>query len=275
MNNFKYLISDILLTGEESDDRTGVGTVSIFGTRLEWDLQKGFPATTTKKLAWKGVVSELIWFLSGSTNVEDLRKILHGEGSEKSTIWDANYENQAKALGYSEGELGPVYGQQFHHENQLNNFIEGLRTDPKSRRHIISLWNPSDLEDMALPPCHGLVIQAYVSKGNTLNIQWYQRSVDTFLGLPFNIASYALFTHILASILGMNVGKLTFVGGDTHIYKDHIEQCGEIMRRETYKLPTLAIPKFTSIEEVIATPISEFKLEGYEHHAALTGNMSV
>ena len=174
MKNYKNLVHEILLTGDISEDRTGVGTTSVFGTKLTWDLSEGFPAVTSKKLAWNAVTSELKWFLEGSTNVDRLREIQHGKGSTKPTIWDANYENQGVALGYSNGELGPVYGAQFHHENQLHNFIEGLKNNPNSRRHIISLWNPSDIDDMALPPCHGLVIQGNVREGK-LDIQWYQR----------------------------------------------------------------------------------------------------
>lgn len=275
MQNYKQLIHDILLTGETSMDRTGTGTISKFGSRLEWDLAKGFPATTTKTLAWKSVVSELLWFLSGSTNTNDLREILHGSRTEGRTIWDANFEHQAVNLGYLNGDLGPVYGAQFHHNNQLNNFIEGIKNNPKSRRHIISLWNTDDLKDMALPPCHGLVIQAFVSNDNKLSIQWYQRSVDSFLGLPFNIASYALFTHILASILGLGVGKLIYVGGDTHIYTNHVSQCEELLSRKPLPLPSLEMPSFSTIDEVIITPISSFKLTDYKSHGSIKADMAV
>ena len=253
MQNYKQLIHDILLTGEASMDRTGTGTISKFGSRLEWDLAKGFPATTTKTLAWKSVVSELLWFLSGSTNTNDLREILHGSRTEGKTIWDANFEHQAVNLGYLNGDLGPVYGAQFHHNNQLNNFIEGIKNNPKSRRHIISLWNTDDLKDMALPPCHGLVIQAFVS----------------------NIASYALFTHILASILGLGVGKLIYVGGDTHIYTNHVSQCEELLSRKPLPLPSLEMPSFSTIDEVIITPISSFKLTDYKSHGSIKADMAV
>jgi len=171
---YKNLIQNILECGETTEDRTGVGTISSFGTRLEFDLRKGFPATTLKRLAWKPLVAELLWFLEGSTSVDRLSEIQHGE-SGKPTIWTANYENQGKALGYTDGELGPVYGAQFHYEDQLNKFIEGLATNPSGRRHIISLWNPSELDNMALPPCHGLTIQGYINSDNELSIQWYQR----------------------------------------------------------------------------------------------------
>jgi|TARA_B110000908_G_scaffold158090_1_gene198857 thymidylate synthase len=275
MHNLKTLIHNVLLEGESRGDRTGTGTTSVFGTRLEWDLSKGFPATTCKRLAWKSVVSELLWFLRGSTNVHELREILHGPDTYKFTIWDANYENQGKALGYSGGELGPVYGKQFHHENQLGKFIEGIKTDPTSRRHLITLWNPSDIKDMALPPCHGIVIQANVGKNGTLDMQWYQRSVDSFLGLPFNIASYALFTHIIAKLTNLKVGKLIFVGGDTHIYNNHVDQCAEYISRTPLALPTLVMPDFTNLSEVQNASVHSFKLEGYESHGTIKADMSI
>jgi thymidylate synthase len=174
MKQYIDLVNQILLEGEKTTDRTGVGTKSIFSTRLEFDLRKSFPAVTCKKLFWKGVVAELLWFLSGSTNVYDLSLIQHGDPSVPN-IWTANYENQGKALGHRGGNLGPVYGEQFHNANQLNDFISRIKNDPHSRRHIISLWNPKELPNMALPPCHGLVIQAHVNSNNELSMQWYQR----------------------------------------------------------------------------------------------------
>lgn len=275
MKNLQRLVQDVTLTGSSSDDRTGVGTTSVFGTRLQWDLHRGFPATTCKKLAWKSVVSELLWFMEGSTNVDRLREILHGKDSNKSTIWDANYENQGKALGYSEGELGPVYGAQFHHENQLHNFIEQIKVNPNSRRHLITLWNPSDIPDMTLPPCHGIAIQANVNKDGTLDMQWYQRSVDIFLGLPFNIASYALFTHIIARLTGLTPGKLIFIGGDTHIYNNHVDQCEEYITRKPYKLPELIMPNFNTLEEVLSCSVSDFELLNYKSHGTIKAPMAI
>jgi thymidylate synthase len=275
MRNYLNILERVLKHGEPSDDRTGVGTLSCFGEVLDFDLTRSFPAPTTKTLAWKSVVSELKWFLSGSTNVNDLRQILHGSYTEGRTIWDDNYENQAKAMGYINGELGPVYGYQFHHENQLNNFIEGIKTNPKSRRHIITLWNPSDIEDMALPPCHGLVIQAYVSSDGYLDIQWYQRSVDVFLGLPFNIASYALFTHIIANICNLKPRRLRFVGGDVHIYKNHIEACKEQLSRQYRPAPTLYIPKHKDLDSYLMTPLNEFKLLNYNPHPTIKAPMAI
>jgi thymidylate synthase len=274
MKNYINLINEILLKGEQTEDRTGVGTTSIFGTRLEFDLRKGFPAVTTKKLFWEGVVAELLWFLEGSTNVYRLSEIQHGN-RDTPNIWTSNYNKQAVGMGYSGGELGPVYGEQFHNENQLNNFITGLRSNPSGRRHIISLWNPSEIDDMALPPCHGLAIQGFINANNELSIQWYQRSVDSFLGLPYNIASYALFTHIIAQIVGCNVGKLIFVGGDTHIYSNHTNQCGELVTRKPYDLPTLEIPSFTSLEDCLLYGVKDFKLVNYKHHESIRAPMAV
>ena len=274
MIQYQNLVNQVLLHGMQTSDRTGVGTTSIFGTRMEFDLQKGFPAVTTKKLAWKGVVAELLWFLSGSTNVYKLSEIQHGDPT-KPNIWSANYEKQAKDLGYSHGELGPVYGAQFHSHNQLQNFIQGLKDNPTSRRHIISLWNPSEIDDMALPPCHGLTIQGYINDQNELSLQWYQRSVDVFLGLPYNIASYALFTHILAQIVGCKVGKLIFVGGDTHVYNNHMVQCETLVSRQPRSLPTLEMPSFSTLSECLENGVTEFKLLDYNPHDAIPAPMAV
>lgn len=270
MKQYQELIHKILLDGDCSEDRTGVGTTSLFGTRMEFNLKEGFPALTTKRLAWKSVVGELMWFLEGSTNINRLNEIQN----TKRNIWTANYEKQAKDLGYTEGELGPVYGFQFHHENQLNNFIKGIQLNPDSRRHIISLWNPSDTEDMALPPCHGLTIQAYVQAGE-LSIQWYQRSVDSFLGLPFNIASYALFTHIIAKICNLKVGKLIFCGGDTHIYNNHTDQCGELLSRDPLRLPTLSMPNFRTLHQCLSFTPEDFKLNNYTPYPPIMAPMAV
>lgn len=275
MINYNDLVSQILTTGELRGDRTGVGTKSIFGTKLTWDLQAGFPATTCKRLAWKtGVVPELLWFLSGSTNVNDLREIIYGSRTEGTTIWDGNYNKQAVDLGYTDGNLGPIYGYQFYRGNQLNDFIHRIQTDPNSRRHIISLWNVTDIEASALPPCHGLVIQANV-RGAFLDMQWYQRSVDTFLGLPFNIASYALFTHIIASIVGLKPGKLTFLGGDTHLYTNSFDACKVMLSRTPKTLPILLMPTIRSLGEALSTNPQYFRLVDYDPHPAIRVKMAV
>ncbi|EPJ2511915.1 thymidylate synthase, partial [Salmonella enterica subsp. enterica serovar Bareilly] len=240
MKQYQYLINDILENGYETDDRTGTGTIALFGTKLRWDLSKGFPAVTTKKLAWKACIAELLWFMSGSTNVNDLRIRTHGSLIEGKTIWDDNYENQAKDLGYHSGELGPIYGKQwrdFGGVDQLVKTIDRIKALPNDRRQIVSAWNPAEINQMALPPCH-MFYQFNVRNGH-LDLQWYQRSVDVFLGLPFNIASYAALTHIVAKMCNLIPGDLVFSGGNTHIYSNHVEQCKEVLRREPKELCSL------------------------------------
>lgn len=185
MKSYQDLVRDILENGEDTMDRTGVGTRSVIGRVFQHDMSTGFPAVTTKRLAWKAVVGELLWFMQGFTNVESLRELTYGEGSDKRTIWDDNYENQAKALGYDNGYLGPVYGHQWRcfgqmWIDQLQNVVNEIKQNPSSRRLIVSAWNPEDLDKMALPPCH--VLYRFSVRGNKLNLTWYQRSVDTFLG---------------------------------------------------------------------------------------------
>ncbi|CAM1377002.1 MULTISPECIES: thymidylate synthase [Bacteria] len=183
MKQYQDLIKDIFENGYETDDRTGTGTIALFGTKLRWDLTKGFPAVTTKKLAWKACIAELIWFLSGSTNVNDLRLIQHDSLIQGKTVWDENYENQAKDLGYHSGELGPIYGKQwrdFGGVDQIIEVIDRIKKLPNDRRQIVSAWNPAELKYMALPPCH-MFYQFNVRNGY-LDLQWYQRSVDVFLG---------------------------------------------------------------------------------------------
>lgn len=183
MKQYQDLIKNILENGYETDDRTGTGTIALFGTKLRWDLTKGFPAVTTKKLAWNACISELLWFLSGSTNVNDLRQRTHGSLIAGKTIWDENYEKQAKDLGYHSGELGPIYGKQwrdFGGVDQIVEVIDRIKTFPNDRRQIVSAWNPAELKQMALPPCH-MFYQFNVRNGY-LDLQWYQRSVDVFLG---------------------------------------------------------------------------------------------
>ena len=183
MKQYQDLIKDIFENGYETDDRTGTGTIALFGTKLRWDLTKGFPAVTTKKLAWKACIAELIWFLSGSTNVNDLRLIQHDSLIQGKTVWDENYENQAKDLGYHSGELGPIYGKQwrdFGGVDQIIEVVDRIKKLPNDRRQIVSAWNPAELKYMSLPPCH-MFYQFNVRNGY-LDLQWYQRSVDVFLG---------------------------------------------------------------------------------------------
>lgn len=276
MQQYKEIIREILEEGIESTDRTGVGTYRIFGMQKRWDLSKGFPTTTTKKLFFKPCKHELQWFLSGSTNVETLREMTWGKDSDKNTIWDDNYNNQAKALGYTDGELGPVYGKQwrdFGGVDQIVNIINQIKNAPDSRRIIVSAWNPAEIDQMALPPCH-CFFQFVVIDGR-LSLQWYQRSVDVFLGLPFNIASYALLTHIIANICDLEVGDLVWTGGDCHIYKNALEQCREVLRREPLPLPTLEMPKVNSLLDLDQDFFDNVKLKDYVSHPAIHAQMAV
>lgn len=286
MKQYQDLIKDIFENGYETDDRTGTGTIALFGTKLRWDLSKGFPAVTTKKLAWKACIAELIWFLSGSTNVNDLRLIQHDSLIQGKTVWDENYENQAKDLGYHSGELGPIYGKQwrdFGGVDQIIEVIDRIKKLPNDRRQIVSAWNPAELKYMALPPCH-MFYQFNVRNGY-LDLQWYQRSVDVFLGLPFNIASYAALVHIVAKMCNLIPGDLIFSGGNTHIYMNHVEQCQEILRREPMDLCELQLKFPDEFDEwdtesqvfwlsQFAKP-HNFVLNNYVSHPPIKGKMAV
>ncbi|UZV41552.1 thymidylate synthase [Escherichia phage Ec_MI-02] len=286
MKQYQFLIKNILENGYETDDRTGTGTIALFGTKLRWDLTKGFPAVTTKKLAWKACIAELIWFLSGSTNVNDLRLIQHDSLIQGKTVWDENYENQAKDLGYHSGELGPIYGKQwrdFGGVDQIIEVVDRIKKLPNDRRQIVSAWNPAELKQMALPPCH-MFYQFNVRNGY-LDLQWYQRSVDVFLGLPFNIASYATLVHIVAKMCNLIPGDLIFSGGNTHIYMNHVEQCKEILRREPMDLCELQLKFPDEFDEwntesqvfwlsQFAKP-HDFVLNNYVSHPPIKGKMAV
>lgn len=282
-------LTEILNNGELRTDRTGTGTISMFGVQTRYDLQAGFPAVTTKRLAWRAVVAELLWFLEGSTDERRLAEIQFGtRDPDKKTIWTANADNQGVALGYTNNdarkELGPIYGYQWRHwgawstgsekVDQVAQLIDGLQTDPNSRRHILSAWNALDVPDMALPPCH-VMSQYYVSNGK-LSCQLYQRSADMFLGVPFNIASYALLTHIFAQITGLEVGEFVHTIGDAHIYSNHVDQVQEQLGRTPGTLPTLKMPKFASLDEllVMCKP-DEFELIGYNPQAPIKAPMAV
>ena len=284
MRNYQDLLNYILDCGSETVDRTGVGTIAVFGETLRWNLEKGFPATTCKELKFKGVVGELLWFLEGSTNVERLRALTWGPDSKKRTIWDDNYENQGKALGYNSGYLGPVYGKQwrdFAGVDQLKTLISGLQKDLETgvlgRRHIVSAWNPAELPKMALPPCH-VMFQCKLrdtNRGKVLDLLWFQRSVDSFLGLPYNIASYALLTHILAKIIGVKAGELVFMGGDVHIYSNHLDQVKLAIKNPNYTLPTLALPNIRSLEDLQNYSVEDFQLLNYKHCGFIKAPMAV
>jgi len=276
MKQWKKLIRHILRTGVMSEDRTGVGTMRVFGYQERFDLSKGFPAVTTKKLFFRPLKHELQWFLKGSTNVEELRRMTWGEDSTKRTIWDDNYENQAQALGYTDGELGPVYGKQwrdFGGVDQVAKIIDQIKNSPDSRRIIVSAWNPAEIDQMALPPCH-CFYQFTVIDGK-LNLLWYQRSVDVFLGLPFNIASYALLMHIIASICDLEVGELVFTGGDVHIYKNAISQCMQVLDRRAKKLPTLKMDKVNTLSDLTQDFFDSIELVNYHSHPALKAPMAI
>jgi thymidylate synthase len=299
MKQYLELLQDILDNGEVKDDRTGVGTYSVFGRHIRFDLRRGFPAVTTKKLAWKSCVGELLWFIEGSSDERRLAEITHGDSEGKITIWTPNalapyWKHKAKF----EGDLGRVYGVQWRHWNkyrtekdmgaahkggtrlavdqtevdQLANLIKGLTEDPNGRRHILSAWNVSELDQMALPPCH-VMSQFYVNKNKELSCHMYQRSVDVFLGLPFNIASYALLTHLLAHHCDLKVGELVISTGDTHIYKDHIEQVKEQLTRETYPLPTLMLN--ASKNSIFEMTMEDIHLENYQSHGPIKATMAV
>jgi thymidylate synthase len=275
MKNYQELLQTILNTGETRDDRTGVGTRSIFGSHLRFDLGSGFPAVTTKKLAWRACVGELIWFLEGSTNERRLAEITHGSTEGRVTIWTPNALGQGAKLGYTDGELGPVYGKQWRNfggVDQVAQLIDGLKNDPSSRRHIINAWNVPELEQMSLPPCH-VMSQFYVSQDSKLSCHMYQRSVDVFLGLPFNIASYALLTHMIAQVCDLGVGELVISTGDTHIYNNHIEQVREQLTRVPLLPPTLKLNP--EIRDINKFTMNDIELVGYQSYDAIRAPMAV
>lgn len=287
MQQYKDLIKDVLENGVDSDDRTGTGTKSVFGRQVKFDLQKGFPLVTVKEIFWKGVVVELMWLMRGETNI----KFLTDRGVN---VWN-DWANK-------DGDLGPVYGEQWRHwvktydgevstgfdglkgaEDQLTNVIERIKTNPNCRRLIVSAWNAGLIDQMALPPCHAF-FQFYV-RGGKLSCQLTQRSADLFLGVPFNIASYACLTHLIANECGLEASELIFSFGDLHIYNNHIPQCEELLLREPKKLPSLNISLDpgvlmdfvdNKVSELSFSDISHIiKLEGYKSHPALKGNISV
>jgi len=277
----------ILDNGEDVSDRTGVGTRTVFGYQMRFPLSHSeFPAVTTKRLAWRAVVGELLWFLEGSTDERRLAEITfeadRTEIWEKKTIWTANADAQGVALGYRNDdlykELGPVYGSQWRDFNnegfdQIRYIIRQLTTEPDSRRIILSAWNPNQLEEMALPPCHTLA-QFKVINGK-LSCQLYQRSADMFLGVPFNIASYSLLTHMLAQICRLELGEFVWTGGDCHIYQNHFDQVKQQLEREPMKGPTLDMPKFENIAELLETKPSDYKLVGYNPMDSIKAPMAV
>ena len=287
MKAYLDLLELILENGETKDDRTNTGTISSFGHQLAFDLKDGFPAVTTKSLAWKGVVSELLWFLEGSSDERRLAEIRYGKPrnelkdlSKYSTIWTDNADNQGKALGYINTEtikeLGPVYGSQWREWSgidQVKKRIIALQDNPDSRRHILSAWNVSEIDKMALPPCH-VMSQYYVNNG-VISCHMYQRSADMFLGVPFNIASYALLLSILANILNLKPGRFIHSFGDAHIYNNSIDQVKEQLQRDPKPLPKLRMPALNSLDDIKKYSIEDFVLDGYEHHPPIKAKMAI
>jgi thymidylate synthase len=302
---YSELLEHIIRFGVDKTDRTGTGTKSIFGWQIRHNMQNGFPALTTKKLAWKQVCSELLWFLTGQTNISFLLK-------HNNHIWDGDaYKNYAaktsldadeqltkeefiekvktdKDFAKQWGNLGPIYGKQwrkwesevveysgmkYEREpiDQIDNLVKELKTNPNSRRLMVSAWNVGQLDQMILPPCH-YGFQCYVRDGKYLSLMWNQRSVDTFLGLPFNIASYGLLLHILANECGMIPDELIGNLGDVHLYSNHIEQAKEQLSRTPYDLPTLKTE--VKIDGICCATPDDFILEGYQHHPTIKAPLS-
>jgi thymidylate synthase len=262
---FQYLnlLRDILDNGVRRDDRTGTGTLGVFGRQMRFDLSKGFPLLTTKKLHLRSIIVELLWFLRGETNIAWLK-------DNGCSIWDEWADEN--------GELGPVYGKQWRSWaapngesiDQIARLIEGLKNNPNSRRHIVSAWNPADIEDMALPPCHCL-FQFFVADGK-LSCQLYQRSADVFLGVPFNIASYALLTMMVAQVVGLEPGDFVHTLGDAHLYSNHIEQAELQLTRQPFDLPTMTV---AAKGDVFAFEPGDFVLTGYQAHPHIKASVAV
>ena len=279
------LLDEILTNGQEHIDRTNVGTISLFGEQIKCDMRKEFPIITTKKINFNAVAAELLWFLKGSANVNELRELTFGEensrNENKKTIWDANYDNQAKALGYTNGYLGPIYGKQWRDFNdsgldQIKNVINEAKENPSSRRLLVSAWNPLQIKDMALPPCHyGFQLNI---DDEFIDLSWTQRSVDCVLGLPFNITSYAILLSIFARILDKTPRFLVGQLGNVHIYNNHIENAKIQLEREPFSTEntTLQInPKLKTLEDFENATIDDFIIVNYRHHPALKAPMAV
>ena len=264
MKTYLDLLHHVLTTGTKKSDRTGTGTLSCFGYQMRFDLSDGFPLLTTKKLHTRSIFAELLWFISGATNVAWLRE-------QGVTIWDEWAD--------SAGDLGPIYGYQWRswpttdgrHIDQLARVIEAIRSNPNSRRHLVSAWNVADLDEMALPPCHAL-FQFYVAD-NRLSCQLYQRSADIFLGVPFNIASYALLTHMVAQVAGLGVGDFVHTLGDAHLYRNHVEQAELQLTRAPRALPRLILNPL--IERIDDFSMADISVEAYDPHPGIRAPIAV
>jgi thymidylate synthase len=267
---YQQLLSDIIAFGVEKKDRTGTGTISEFGHQIRHKMSEGFPLLTTKKMAWKQIVSELLWFLTGQTNIAFLHK-------HNNHIWDGDYEKS----GRTDGELGPIYGKQWRkwdgkngRIDQIDDLVKELKTNPDSRRLLVSAWNVGELDEMVLPPCHyGFQVWTREENGQRyISLMWNQRSVDTFLGLPFNIASYGLLLHIIANEVDMIPDELIGNLGDTHLYLNHIEQAKEQISRESFDLPKLKTN--AKIDGICCNTPDDFVLEGYQYHPTIKAPLS-
>lgn len=267
---YQNLLQTILDFGVEKKDRTGTGTKSIFGYTIRHNMKEGFPALTTKKLAWKQVVSELLWFLTGQTNISFLHK-------HNNHIWDGDYEKSRR----TDGDLGPIYGKQWRkwdgkneRIDQIDDLVRELKTNPDSRRLLVSAWNVGELDQMVLPPCHyGFQVWTREENGKRyISLMWNQRSVDTFLGLPFNIASYGLLLHIIANEVNMIPDELIGNLGDTHLYLNHIEQAKEQIGRTSFDLPQLKTE--AKMDGICCNVPDDFILEGYQYHPTIKAPLS-
>jgi len=267
---YQQLLSDIIAFGVEKKDRTGTGTISEFGHQIRHKMSEGFPLLTTKKMAWKQIVSELLWFLTGQTNIAFLHK-------HNNHIWDGDYEKS----GRTDGDLGPIYGKQWRkwdgkngRIDQIDDLVRNLKENPDSRRLMVSAWNVGELNQMVLPPCHyGFQVWTREEDGKRyISLMWNQRSVDTFLGLPFNIASYGLLLHIIANEVDMIPDELIGNFGDTHLYLNHIEQAKEQISRDSFDLPTLKTN--AKIDGICCNVPDDFILEGYQYHPTIKAPLS-
>jgi thymidylate synthase len=267
---YQQLLSDIIEFGVEKKDRTGTGTISEFGHQIRHKMSEGFPILTTKKMAWKQIVSELLWFLTGQTNIAFLHK-------HNNHIWDGDYEKS----GRTDGDLGPIYGKQWRkwdgkngRIDQIDDLVRELKTNPDSRRLMVSAWNVGELDQMVLPPCHyGFQVWTREENGQRyISLMWNQRSVDTFLGLPFNIASYGLLLHILANEVNMIPDELIGNLGDTHLYLNHIEQAKEQIGRTSFDLPKLKTD--AKMDGICCNVPDDFVLEGYQYHPTIKAPLS-
>jgi thymidylate synthase len=281
MKQYHELLKHILLTGTRHEDRTGVGTISAFGYQTRFDLREGFPIVTTKRVPFRWVAEELFWFLSGSTDEADLR----ARGVDIWQEWATAAQTAKFARG--EGDLGPVYGYlwrsfggdypQMNGVDQIARLIREIETNPNSRRLIVTGWNPETCDDVALPPCHTL-FQFKIDNGQTLHCQLYQRSADAFLGVPFNISSYALLTHLIAHVCGFEAGEFIHTFGDLHIYSNHLDQVHELLSREPLELPTLEMvgaDGLKGLDGLLNFKFENLDLRNYRHHDKITAPVAV